>query len=52
MGTLADFKDVMGLLFEGVLTPVIDQSFPLEETAKAEDRLSAGEQMGKIVIAI
>jgi NADPH:quinone reductase-like Zn-dependent oxidoreductase len=52
MGTLRDFKTVMGLVFEGKLQPVVDQTFPFKETAEAERRLEAGEQMGKIVIDI
>lgn len=52
MGTLQDFETVMGLVFEGKLQPVIDRTYPLQETAEAERRLEAGEQMGKIVIDI
>ena len=52
MGTLRDFKTVMGLVFEGKLQPVIDQTFSIQETADAERRLEAGEQMGKIVVEI
>jgi NADPH:quinone reductase-like Zn-dependent oxidoreductase len=52
MGTLRDFETVMGLVFEGQLQPVVDNSYPIQETAEAERRLEAGEQMGKIVIEI
>lgn len=52
MGTLEDFASVMGLVFEGKLQPVIDRTYPIEETPDAERRLAAGEQMGKIVIEI
>lgn len=52
MGTLQDFQTVMALVFEGKLQPVIDRSYPIQETAEAERRLGAGEQMGKIIIEI
>lgn len=52
MGTLQDFSTVMDLVFEGKLEPVIDKSFPLQQTAEAERRLESGEQMGKIIIEI
>lgn len=52
MGTRADFATVMGLVFEGRLRPVIDRQYPLAEAPAAEARLGAGEQMGKITLAI
>lgn len=52
MGTRADFATVMGLVFEGRLRPVIDRQFPLAEAPAAEARLGAGEQLGKITLAI
>ncbi|MFN2149336.1 MAG: zinc-binding dehydrogenase [Anaerolineales bacterium] len=50
MGTHEDFRQVMGLLFEGRLRPVIDRNYPLTEAAEAERRLEAGLQLGKIVL--
>jgi NADPH:quinone reductase-like Zn-dependent oxidoreductase len=52
MGTRQDFATVMGLIFEGRLKPVMDRQFPLEEARAAQERLAAGEQMGKITLAI
>lgn len=52
MGTRTDFATVMGLIFEGRLRPVIDRQYPLAEAPAAEARLGAGEQMGKITLAI
>lgn len=52
MGTISDFKQVMGLIFNNRLKPVIDRSFPLREAAEAQKRLEAGEQMGKITLEI
>lgn len=52
MGTHDDFRTVMGLVFEGRLRPVIDRTYPLAEARAAQERLAAGEQMGKIVLEI
>lgn len=52
MGTRADFARVMGLVFEGKLKPALDQQFPLQEARAAHERLAAGQQMGKITLAI
>ena len=52
MGTNDDFATVMDLVFTGKLKTVIDRAYALEETPQAEDRLEAGEQMGKILVAI
>ncbi len=52
MGTNEDFTTVMDLVFRGKLNPAIDRAYALEETPQAEDRLEAGEQMGKIIIDI
>jgi NADPH:quinone reductase-like Zn-dependent oxidoreductase len=50
MGTTADFKEVMGLLFAGRLKPVIGQALPLAETARAQAILERGEVFGKLVL--
>src|SRR3990172_1810528 len=50
MGTRADFDQVMGLVFEGRLRPVIDRVYPLDEVRQAEARLDHDEQFGKIVL--
>ena len=52
MGTQGDFQTVMGLIFDERLKPVLDRQFPLEQAAKAFERMQAGEQQGKIVISI
>jgi NADPH:quinone reductase-like Zn-dependent oxidoreductase len=52
MGTHADFAAVMGLVFEGRLRPALDRQFPLDDARAAQNRLAAGEQMGKITLAI
>ncbi len=52
MGTLADFSEVMGLVFAGKLQPVIDRSYPWSEIEAAHNRLASGEQRGKITLVI
>ncbi|MEJ2594432.1 MAG: NAD(P)-dependent alcohol dehydrogenase [bacterium] len=49
----ADDLKVLGDLYkEGIIKPVIDQQFPLEETAKAIQLLGEGKAKGKLVITI
>ncbi|HAY85401.1 MAG TPA: alcohol dehydrogenase [Chloroflexi bacterium] len=52
MGTLMDFKTVMGLVFEGKLKAVVDQSFPLAQAREAQERLESGDQLGKVTLTI
>jgi NADPH:quinone reductase-like Zn-dependent oxidoreductase len=52
MGTRKDFAEVMRLVFAGKLSPVLDRSFSLAEARAAEEKLEAGEQMGKIVLEV
>ncbi len=52
MGTRRDFAKVMGLLFEGQLRAVRGRSHPLEDFRAALRELEAGEQMGKITLAL
>jgi NADPH:quinone reductase-like Zn-dependent oxidoreductase len=52
MGTLADFKEVMDLIVAGKLKPVLDQRFPLQEAAAAQERLWKNENFGKVTLEI
>ena len=52
MGTKADFEGAYALIAEGRARPVVDEVVPLAEIAAAHARLEAGEQLGKIVLAI
>jgi NADPH:quinone reductase-like Zn-dependent oxidoreductase len=52
MSPIEDFRTVMGLIFQGKLKAVIDRHYPLEDTAEAQRRLEAGEQLGKLIIDI
>ena len=50
MGTPAEFRQVMRLVFSGSLEPVIHSVMPLDEASKAHEMLEAGEVFGKIVL--
>jgi NADPH:quinone reductase-like Zn-dependent oxidoreductase len=52
MGTKADFEGAYDLIASGRARPVVDEVVPLAEIRAAHERLEAGEQLGKIVLAI
>src|ERR671910_699521 len=52
MGTRSDFEAAYALVRSGRAKPVIDRVYPLEAIREAHERLEAGEQLGKIVLAI
>ncbi len=52
MANRKEFAEVMGLIFEGKLNPVIDSVFPLDQASQAYQRLQDGAQSGKILIKV
>ena len=48
----ADLEYLAGLFEAGVISPVIDKSFPLSEVPKAARYLAAGHVQGKVVINV
>ena len=48
--TEAFVRDVLPLLASGVVTPVVDRSFPLEQIAEAHRLLASNQTFGKVVI--
>jgi NADPH:quinone reductase-like Zn-dependent oxidoreductase len=52
MGPIPDFKQVMALVFDGKLSVPLGRQFPLKDARAAQARLEAGDQMGKITLAI
>ncbi len=52
MGSEQDFDDMLALVNEHQLVPVVDKVFPLAEGEAALRYLEAGEQLGKVVLAI
>jgi len=51
-GSLHELKQVVTLFARGVIKPLIDRCYPLDDIHAAFDRLQAGEQFGKLVITI
>ena len=52
MGSKGELYSALELVNEGRLKPVIDTVFPLEECARAHERLEHREQFGKIVLKV
>lgn len=50
MGPIADYKEVMGMVFNGRLQPVIDTIYPLSEGQAALQKLEKGQVAGKLVL--
>ncbi|SDD52922.1 NADPH:quinone reductase [Algoriphagus faecimaris] len=50
MGSDRDFKDMLDLVTQKQIKPIVDQVFSFSHAAKAFDRMKAGDQMGKIVL--
>ncbi len=52
MGNLSEFRAVVDELNAGELTPVIDSVYDLESGRQAFERMTAGQQFGKIVVRV
>ena len=50
MGTPAEFRRVMRLVFEGSFDPVIHQVLPLDQARTAHEMLESGRVFGKLVL--
>ena len=50
MGTMGDFREVMGHVFAGRLKPVVDQAFPLGQARAAHEYLEGSRMFGKIIL--
>lgn len=50
MGSRDELSHVVRLVAEGKLKPVVDTVFPLEEAAKAHERMESRQQFGKLVL--
>ncbi len=48
----ADLATLTGLIDAGEVTPVVDRTFPLEDTAAAVAHMSAGRARGKVAVTI
>lgn len=52
MGSKKDFQDVMNLVTQGKLTPIIDTVFPLASASLAHQKIEARDVFGKILLEI
>ena len=52
MGNMKDFEEVIDLVGKGLLRPVIDRVFPLDEISDAQRYLEGRKAFGKVVLRI
>lgn len=52
MGSTAELYRVIDLAEQGVLTPIVDQVFPLKEAADAHRRMESRQNFGKIILKV
>lgn len=52
LGSREEFRQLLTFMTVCRIRPILDQIFPLEEAAAAQERLEAGKQFGKIVLQI
>jgi D-arabinose 1-dehydrogenase-like Zn-dependent alcohol dehydrogenase len=50
MGSDKDFSEMLKLVEEKEIKPLVDQVFPFENAVAAFDRMRDGKQLGKIVL--
>lgn len=50
MGTLADYRDVMKMIFDGKLQAVVGPIFALEDSVEAHRKMEADQVFGKIIL--
>ena len=52
MGNNREYQEIVRLAAQGKLWPVVDQTFPLDDGARAFERLQNADHFGKVVIDI
>jgi zinc-binding alcohol dehydrogenase/oxidoreductase len=52
MGSREEFVQMLQWLEQHVIHPVIDGIYPLQDTAKAFERMEKGEQFGNLAILV
>jgi NADPH:quinone reductase-like Zn-dependent oxidoreductase len=52
MGNAAEYAEIVRRLGRGELRPVVDRVYPMAQVREAYERLSKGEQLGKVVIEV
>jgi len=52
LGSKEEFRQVLNFVGMAKIKPVLDQTFPLSEAARAQTRLEQGSQFGKIILTM
>lgn len=52
MGTKEEFEEVLALVAQGRLKPIVDEFYPLKKAAEAQKRMATGKHLGKIVLVM
>jgi NADPH:quinone reductase-like Zn-dependent oxidoreductase len=52
MGNAAEYAEVVRRLGNGELRPIVDRVYPMAQARQAFERLSKGEQLGKVVVEV
>ena len=52
MGNAAEYAEIVRLLGQGQLRPIVDRVYPMAEARKAYERLGRGEQLGKVAVQV
>ena len=52
MSSVREFEELLKVIGDGRLRPVVDRVFPLDDAKEAFARMEKGEQLGKIVVEI
>ena len=52
LGSRGEFRQLLSFMQVNGVRPIVDQVFPLQETAAAQCRLEEGKQFGKVVLQI
>ena len=50
MGVMSELNEVLAYVFSGRLRPVVDRTFPLQETRSAHEHMEKSQMFGKIVL--
>ena len=52
MGSPKDFAELLALVDDGAMRPIVDSVRPLEQAASAHERIASGRHFGKVVLAV
>jgi NADPH:quinone reductase-like Zn-dependent oxidoreductase len=52
MGTMGELHDVVKLVFNGKLKPVVDKVFPLQDARAAHEYMNSSQMFGKVVLTL